>query len=133
VQGAFTATFNQYVRTELKFESDLPYEILTGRVRPWSYAEYQNRYVNVAEMLRQAMTQNRDLKVFVANGYYDLATPFFATEYTFNHLGLDPTLRSHVSMDFFEAGHMMYIHKPSLERVTQDLAQFIVAAAPASQ
>ena len=132
VQGAFTATFNQYVRSELKFESDLPYEILTGRVRPWSYAEYQNRYVNVAEMLRQAMTQNRDLKVFVANGYYDLATPFFATEYTFNHLGLDPTLRSHVSMDFFEAGHMMYIHKPSLERVSQDLAQFIAAAASAS-
>ena len=93
---------------ELKWESDLPYEILTGSVQPWDWGENENRYVNVSDSLRTAMTQNRDLKVFVANGHYDLATPFFATEYTFDHLGLDPTLRNHVSMDFFEAGHMMY-------------------------
>jgi carboxypeptidase C (cathepsin A) len=132
VQGAFTATWNQYVRTDLKFESDLPYEILTGRVRPWSYDQFQNRYVNVAETLRDAMTQNRDLRVFVANGYFDLATPFFATEYTFSHMQLDPELRGHVSMDFFDAGHMMYIHLPSLEKVTGDLHRFIESAAPAA-
>jgi len=132
VQGAFTATWNQYVRTELKFESDLPYEILTGRVRPWSYDQFQNRYVNVAETLANAMTQNKDLKVFVANGYFDLATPFFATEYTFSHMRLDPDVRGHVTMDFFEAGHMMYIHKPSLERVKTDMAQFIAGALPKS-
>ena len=130
VQGAFTATFNQYVRGELKFESDLTYEVLTGRVRPWSYEQFQNRYVNVAETLREAMTQNRDLRVFVANGYYDLATPFFATEYTFRHMGLDADLRSHFTMDFFEAGHMMYIHLPSLEKVKSDLAHFIASALP---
>jgi carboxypeptidase C (cathepsin A) len=125
VQGAFTATWNQYVRSDLKFESDLPYEILTGRVRPWSYDEFQNRYVNVAPTLAEAMTQNKDLKVFVANGYFDLATPFFATEYTFSHMRLDPDVRSNVTMDFFEAGHMMYIHQPSLQRVKDDLAKFI--------
>jgi carboxypeptidase C (cathepsin A) len=130
VFAPFTAAWNQYVRAELKWESDLPYEILTGRVRPWSWEEYKNRYVNVSESLRDAMTQNRDLKVFVANGYYDLATPFFSTEYTFDHLGLDPTLRNHVTMDFFEAGHMMYTHKPSLEKLKADLAAFIVGAAP---
>jgi carboxypeptidase C (cathepsin A) len=130
VFAPFTAAWNQYVRAELKWESDLPYEILTGRVRPWDWADYENRYVNVSESLREAMTQNRDLKVFVANGYYDLATPFFATEYTFDHLGLDPTLRNHVSMDFFEAGHMMYTHRPSLEKVKADLAAFIMGAAP---
>ena len=90
VQGVYTAMFNEYVRTQLKYETDLPYEVLTDKVNPWSYKEFENRYVNVADMLRDAMTQNPDLKVVIANGYYDLATPFFATEYTVSHLGLDP-------------------------------------------
>jgi carboxypeptidase C (cathepsin A) len=130
VYAPFTAAWNEYVRAELKWESDLPYEILTGKVHPWSWGDYDNRYVNVSESLRAAMTQNRELKVFVANGHYDLATPFFATEYTFDHLGLDPTLRNHVSMDFFEAGHMMYTYKPALEKLKADLAKFIAAAMP---
>ena len=130
VYAPFTAAWNQYVRAELKWESDMPYEILTGRVHPWSWGNFDNRYVNVSDSLRAAMTQNRDLKVFVANGHYDLATPFFATEYTFDHLGLDPTLRNHVSMDFFEAGHMMYTYKPSLEKLKADLARFIGTAMP---
>src|SRR5574340_191493 len=117
VQGPFTATWNQYVRSELKFESDLPYEILTGRVRPWSYNEYQNRYVNVAETLRTAMTQNPYLRVHVANGYYDLATPFYATRYTFEHMSLDPSLRGHYSMSFYDAGHMMYTDRGQLEKL----------------
>jgi len=83
VHGAFTAVFNDYVRRELKFESDLPYEILTSRVRPWSYDKYENRYLDVSETLRDAMTENQYLHVYVANGYYDLATPFAATKYTF--------------------------------------------------
>jgi len=128
VQGPYTAMFNQYVRGELKFESELPYEILTDRVRPWSYAGYENRYVNVAETLRSAMTQNPQLRVFAANGYYDLATPYFATQYTFQHMGLDPTLRDHVTMGFYEAGHMMYIHQASIEKLKQDIAKFMQAA-----
>jgi carboxypeptidase C (cathepsin A) len=125
IQGAYTAAFNNYVRTALKYKSDLPYEILTGNVHPWNYSRYQNQYVNVAEPLRQAMTRNPFLKVFVANGYYDLATPFFATEYTFSHLGLDVSLQSNVSMGYYEAGHMMYLHKLSLEKLKMDLAGFI--------
>ena len=128
VQGPFTATWNQYVRAELKFDSDLPYEILTGRVRPWNYGEYQNRYVNVAGTLRQAITQNPSLKVWVANGYYDLATPYFATMYTFEHLGLDPTLRGNVGLGFYEAGHMMYTQLASLEKLRKDLGGFIAGA-----
>lgn len=130
VYAPFTAAWNQYVRAELKWESDLPYEILTGRVHPWNWGDFDNRYVNVSDSLRAAMTQNQNLRVFVANGHYDLATPFFGTEYTFDHLGLDPTLRSHVSMDFFEAGHMMYTFKPALEKLKTDLAKFITTAAP---
>ena len=130
IQGPYSTLLNDYVRRELGYESDLPYEILTDRVRPWSYEEFENRYVNVAEPLRQAMTQNPALEVLVANGYYDLATPFFATEYTFDHLGLDPSLAGNVEMTHYEAGHMMYIHRPSLEKMRGDLLRFLAKAVP---
>ncbi len=123
--GPYSGMLNDYVRNDLKFDSDLPYEVLTSRVRPWSYAPYENRYVNVAETLRGAMTQNPFLHVFVAKGYYDLATPFFAADYTFDHLGLDPTLRSHLSGAYYEAGHMMYVYPPALAKLKADIAQFI--------
>jgi carboxypeptidase C (cathepsin A) len=129
--GPYSGMLNDYVRNDLKFDSDLPYEVLTGRVRPWSYAPYENRYVNVAETLRSAMTQNPFLHVFVAKGYYDLATPFFAADYTFDHLGLDSTLRGHLSGAYYEAGHMMYVHPPSLNKLKTDIAQFMKSSAVA--
>ncbi|MCC6299328.1 MAG: peptidase S10 [Anaerolineales bacterium] len=125
IMGPYTAAFYDYIRRELKFESDLPYEILSGFVHPWSYKEFENAYVNVTETLRAAMTYNPYLKVYVANGYYDLGTPYFATEYTFNHLGLDESLRGNITMGYYEAGHMMYIHIPSLKQMKKDLANFI--------
>jgi carboxypeptidase C (cathepsin A) len=129
--GPYTAAFNDYVRRELQFESDLPYEVLNFKAHEqWSFAQHENRYVEVAETLRKAIAINPHLKVFVANGYYDLATPYFATEYTFNHLGLDPSLRPSISMGYYEAGHMMYIHLPSLAQLKQDLAAFIGSAVP---
>jgi len=128
VQGAFTAAWNQYVRADLKFESDLPYEILTERVQPWNYGGYENQYVNVAQTLREAMGHNAALKVFVGAGYYDLATPFFSIEYTLNHMGLDPKLRDHISMGYYEAGHMMYTQLKSLEKAKQDLSKFMAAS-----
>lgn len=128
IVGPYTATLNDYVRGELKFESDLPYEFLTGRVRPWNYAPYENRYINVAETLRSAMTENPFLHVYVAKGYYDLATPFFAAEYTMDHLGLDPSLRGHLSGGYFEAGHMMYVHQPSLVKLKQELKEFMASS-----
>ncbi len=130
--GPYSGMLNNYVRNDLKFDSDLPYEVLTSRVRPWSYAPYENRYVNVTETLRSAMTQNPFLHVFVAKGYYDLATPFFAADYTFDHLGLDPTLRSHLSGAYYEAGHMMYVHPPSLAKLKADIAQFIKSSMTAN-
>jgi carboxypeptidase C (cathepsin A) len=126
--GPYTATFNDYVRGDLKFETDLPYEIMTPRVHPWSFDEHENQYVNVAETLRKAMTTNPHLKVTVANGYYDLATPYLATRYTFDHLGIDPTLEKNLSMTYYEAGHMMYIHLPSLAQLKNDLANFVRGA-----
>jgi carboxypeptidase C (cathepsin A) len=133
VQGVFTAMFNEYVRAELKYETDLPYEILTDKVFPWSYKEFENRYVDVADMLRDAMTQNRDLKVVIANGYYDLATPFFATEYTVSHLGLEPSLTSHVSLTYCEAGHMLYTKQSCLDNLHATMADFYQKSAGISK
>ncbi|MCL5097558.1 MAG: peptidase S10 [Candidatus Omnitrophica bacterium] len=128
VYGVFTATFNQYVRTELKYESDLPYEILTGNVQPWNWGE-QNAFLNVAETLADSLTRNPFLQVHVSSGYYDLATPFFATQYTFNHLGIDPALLKNIHMDYYTAGHMMYLNLADLKKQKADLARFIRSAA----
>ena len=125
VQGAYTATLNAYVRGELEFESDLPYEILSRRVHPWDYSDHQNEYVNVADTLRAAMTMNPALKVFVANGYYDLATPFLASEYTFSHLGLDASLQDNITMAYYQAGHMMYIDQGELQKMKSDLDAYL--------
>ena len=130
IQGPYTGALNDYVRTELEFESDLPYEILTSLYKSWDYSKYKNQYVNVAETLRGAMNVNPFLKVFVANGYYDLATPYFATQYTFNHLGLDPSLQENISMAYYKAGHMMYVRQLSLSRLKKDLAGFVRSAIP---
>jgi carboxypeptidase C (cathepsin A) len=124
VQGPFTAVFNEYIRKDLKYESDLTYEALTNKVRPWSYSRFENRYVNTAEMMREAMTQNPNLKVMIANGYYDLATPFFATEYTVNHLQLEPAVSSHVGLTYCEAGHMLYTKKSCLDNLHKSMADF---------
>jgi carboxypeptidase C (cathepsin A) len=125
VQGAYTATLNQYLRNDLKVVNDIPYEILTGRVQPWDYGTARNRYLNVAPSLRSAMTKNRDLRLFVACGYYDLATPFAAADYTLAHLGLDASVRNNVTAAYYEAGHMMYIHRASHEKLRCDLAAFL--------
>ena len=130
VQGPFTAVFNEYIRKDLKYESDLTYEALTNKVRPWSYSRFENRYVNTAEMMREAMTQNPNLKVMIANGYYDLATPFFATEYTVNHLQLEPAVSSHVGLTYCEAGHMLYTKKACLDNLHKSMADFYQKALP---
>lgn len=130
IMGPYTATLYDYVRSDLRYESDLPYEILTPRVRPWSYAEFEGQYVSVAETLRKAISVNPHLKVYVANGFFDLATPYFATDYVFHHLGLDPSLLENLRTGYYEAGHMMYIHIPSLAKLKSDLVDFIQWAIP---
>src|SRR5690606_19188648 len=124
-QGPYTATFNDYVRGELGYQSDLPYEILANLYQSWSYKDVENRYLNVAETLRKAMSVNPHLKVHVANGYYDLATPYYATLHTFAHMGLTPEQRENVSMSFYQAGHMMYVQRESLLKLREELARFI--------
>lgn len=131
ITGPYTALLNDYVRRDLGYENDLPYEILTGRVHPWNYSSATNQYVNVAPRLRDAMLQNRNLYVFFANGYYDLATPFFATEYTIDHLGIDPELKTHLESAYFQAGHMMYIRPVELAKLKSRVRDFYTHAVEA--
>jgi carboxypeptidase C (cathepsin A) len=123
VQGAFTAAFNEYIRTELNWQTDMPYEVLTAKVQPWNYSDFTNEFVDVAERLRSAMSQNQFMRVLQMNGYYDLATPFFATEYTFDHLGLEPKLRTNVSMGYCDAGHMLYLKQSCLDELHRNMAE----------
>jgi carboxypeptidase C (cathepsin A) len=131
--GPFTATFNDYVRRNLEYKEDRVYEILTGNVQPWSYRRFEGRYVDATDTLRKAMTANPYLKVFLACGYYDLATPHFAMMNTTNHLMLEPSLKNNLTYGFYEGGHMMYIFQPSLTKLRSDLVQFYATASATSK
>ncbi len=126
MSGPFTATLNHYLREELGFENDAFYETLSMEVNEaWDYEEFKGHYVDTSENLRDVMSRSQRLQVFVANGYFDLATPHFATEYTFNHLGLDESLRKNIRMEYYGAGHMMYVQKESLARLADHLRGFV--------
>ena len=79
---------------------------------------------DVAEDLRNAMSKNPRLKVFSANGYFDFATPFFETEYTLGHMGLDAVAREEPAFGYYPSGHMIYLHEPSLRQLKTDLGRF---------
>lgn len=125
IQAPYTAAANHYLRAELEYTSDLTYEIISEKVQPWSYAEFENRAVCVVEDLAKAMRGNPFLKVHVAFGYHDGATPFAAAEHTLAQLGIPDSLRGNISRRYYEAGHMMYVHEPSRIAQSADLGAFI--------
>jgi len=121
-----TSALNHHLRSELGFEAEDIYEVMSMRVNErWNYEDFKNRYVDTSENMREVLSRSRGTQVFVANGYYDLATPYFATEYTFSHMGLDPEVRKNVRMEDYEAGHMMYVHQPSLVALSGHIREFI--------
>ena len=125
IHGPYAGALNHYVRQELGYTSDLPYEVLTSRVQPWSYADFEGRHVSVADTLAEAMRHNPHLRVYVACGYYDGATPYFAAEHAIAHLALPAELRANISLHYYEAGHMMYVHEASRLQQSQHLADFV--------
>ena len=129
IAGPYAATLNHYVRSELDYRSDLPYELLTTRVQPWSYKEFEGAHLYVADKLAAAMRANPHMRVQVACGYHDGATPYFAAEHTFAHLAIPPELRANVEFRYFEAGHMMYVHEPSRLEQSAQLGRFVTPAA----
>jgi len=135
ITGAFTAAANAYLRGELKFETQDRY-VMGGGVQ-WSWAREGQRgwatTTYVGSDLTEALVTNPHLRIEIENGYYDLATPFFATEYTVTHLeGLSPDLRDNITLKYYDAGHMMYLYEPALAELKQNVARFIANPAPAT-
>lgn len=128
ILGPYTAAFNHYVRAELEYHNDLPYEILTGRVHPWSFKEFEGAPVTVADRLAAAMRANPHLKVHVACGYHDGATPYYAAEYVLAHLAVPRALKANIEVEYYPAGHMMYVHEPSRLAQSAHLARFVQGA-----
>jgi carboxypeptidase C (cathepsin A) len=125
IYGSYTMAVNDHFKRVLKYSNpDMVYEILTSNVRPWNYGNAQNQFLDNSETLRSSIHKNPHLKVLVCNGYYDLATPYFATEYTVNHMFLNKEYKNNIKMTYYEGGHMMYTIKKELEKFTRDVRQF---------
>jgi carboxypeptidase C (cathepsin A) len=133
ISAAYTSAFLDYYHRELNVPRDRSYVVTARAFETW---DWKHRVpgqpqplpiVNTGPDLRHALSFNPNLRVLVLNGIYDLATPFLATEYMMSHLGVAPALRPHVIMKYYDAGHMMYLHEPSLVRMKADVAAFIDA------
>ena len=127
IRPPFTAAFNAYVRQELGFQSDLEYFTLGGGIGHWDW-DAKNSYADTSDNLRNTFAKNPYMKLFVASGCFDLATPYFATEYTLAHLGLTPALRQNITTRRYRSGHMMYLDSEALAQLKRDVAEFIGAA-----
>lgn len=128
IRPPYTAAFNDYVRRDLGFRSDAEYYILGGGITaPWNF-NVNNQYADTSIPLKDAMAKNPYMKIMISQGYYDMATPFYAAEYTVSALNLEPELRKNITFNYYEAGHMMYIDKTSLKKLHDDASGFINAA-----
>lgn len=125
IRPPYTSVFNDYIRKDLNFKSDLEYYILGGGITaPWNWNN-DNGYADTSQRLKLAMAKNPYMKVWLAQGFYDMATPYFAAEYTVSSMNLDAELRRNISFTYYEAGHMMYIEKKSLTQLKSDLEKFM--------
>ena len=123
VYGPFAAALNAYVRDELKFEDDLPYEMIAG-VQPWNYGA-PNNYPNAAERLAGTMNQNPYMRILLLGGRCDLVCPIDTVRYAIDHMSLDPAYRTNIVFAQFDAGHMMYINQPDLQKLQKVVTKFI--------
>jgi carboxypeptidase C (cathepsin A) len=121
--GPFSAAMNSYARGELKFEDDLPYEILAG-VQPWNYG-VRNNYAGAGDRLASVMNQNPYMRVLVLGGRCDLVCPIDTMRYALGHMQLDAAYRTNITYAEFDAGHMMYVNLPDLKKMQSDLEIFL--------
>ncbi|HEX2318784.1 MAG TPA: peptidase S10 [Streptosporangiaceae bacterium] len=128
IVGPYAAALNHYVRAELGYSSDLPYEVLTDRVHPWSYKEFEAQHLFVLDKLAEAMRVNPHMRLHIACGYYDAATPYLAAENDIRHLAIPDELAGNIEFAYYEAGHMMYMHEPSRLDQSARLAAFVTGA-----
>jgi len=123
IRPPFQAAYFNYLQTELKYNTDMTYYV-SGGIAPWDYG-VQNGYAETASALRNAFAKNPHMKVLVCASYYDLATPYFAVQHTFSHMGLHPDMHKNISWRYYEAGHMMYIVRDCRAQLMRDMAEFI--------
>ncbi|HEX3895645.1 MAG TPA: peptidase S10 [Rudaea sp.] len=139
IRGAFTGAFNDYLERELNYSSDVDYKVSATAIRDWDWKHAirgQRQPAPVPIMggdLGDAMRTNPHLKVMSANGYFDLATPFFATEYDLSHMDIDAKLRGNLSFTYYPSGHMVYLNVDALKQFKQDLAAFYDSTARADR
>ncbi|MFT4230467.1 MAG: hypothetical protein QM602_09275 [Microbacterium sp.] len=124
----YATAANHYFRAVLGYRTDLGYELMAGRTEPWSYREFENASVTSAEDLAAAMRSNPDLKVYLANGFYDASTPYAAAENVFAHLRIAPDDFDRIIAYYYEAGHMMYVHEPSRIAQSRHIREFVAWA-----
>ena len=133
IDAPYTTAINQYVRETLKYETPLGYRtniygIIYANGGSWDMRSNGRGYPNVAPDLAATLAQNPALKIFSANGYYDFATPYFATVYTLKHLNVPPELQKNISFGFYPAGHMVYLSEPALAQFKRDLSSWYDSA-----
>ncbi len=124
----FTAMFTNYIRNELGYKTDM-YYYPSGGIQPWDYG-VQNGFGDTTSMLHNAMTKNPYMKVMVAAAYFDMATPYYAVEYTFNHMGLHPEMHKNITWQFYQSGHMLYIDSDQHTKLKHDFTEFLNSAMP---
>ncbi len=126
IAPAYTHCLNDYIQRVLGYKSNLPYYISNpDRLwASWTWGDAGAGYPDTSEALRRTLSQNNFMRVFIANGYFDLATPYFATRYTLNHMSLDPTLHGNIENGYYESGHMMYVHAKELAQLKADVEKF---------
>lgn len=130
----FTAMFNNYVRNDLGYKTDMPYYVFAlneGLWRQWDWGSAVKGYPDTATALREAMVKDPYLKVMVLEGYYDLATPYYAADYVINHLDLPSNFRKNISVGTYDSGHMAYVNEQALAKMKQDVTRFMDASMPA--
>jgi carboxypeptidase C (cathepsin A) len=122
----YTHCINDYLQRVLGYRSNLPYYISNpDRLwANWTWGDAGAGYPDTSEALRRTLSKNNFMRVFIANGYYDLATPYFATRYTMNHMALDPSLHGNIENGYYESGHMMYVHAQELAQLKADVEKF---------
>lgn len=123
--GAFRVGQERTLHEQLGWSGDAPYHLLAPLYKTWSFKGYENKYLHTSELLRQALHQQPSLRVYVACGHFDLATPPGAAEHSLAHMALRPHLKAQIERAYFPAGHMMYIHAESRRRLAADLRRFV--------